>query len=85
MKLRPGFVSNSSSSSFVIPLRVLSAKQVSMIKSHADSEGCENYDAWDITENEFSVDGSTSMDNFDMHYFLTHLVGVDSNDIEWSD
>lgn len=83
MKFRYGFVSNSSSSSFVIPMRVLSEKQVILIRSHSDSEDCYDGEAWHIKENNLTIEGSTIMDNFDMHHFLTVILGVDPKDIEW--
>lgn len=36
MKTRNGFVSNSSSSSFVVPLAALTAAQIAMIKDHIE-------------------------------------------------
>ena len=96
MKMRQGFVSNSSSSSFVIPRDVLSKRQVNKIENHIhfsngmDTEYEENGetwcnhqgDAWSITVDDDEVSGYTSMDNFDMRWFLTQI-DVDEDDIEW--
>lgn len=94
MKTRQGFVSNSSSSSFVIPKDELSYTQMQRIISHineskmiepSDEFGwCNNEgDAWDITITDDEIRGWTCMDNFDMHYFLQQI-GVPDHIIEWS-
>jgi len=94
MKMRRGFVSNSSSSSFVIPLEALSPRQVNKIENHIHfSQGMKTeYDnecwyndereAWRITVGADEVGGYTCMDNFDMRWFLTQI-GVDPEDVEW--
>jgi hypothetical protein len=84
MKTRFGFVSNSSSSSFVIKRAAITESQVKMIQEHIKFarllELDENYwndlDAWKITANENEVSGYTLMNNFDMHLFLREI-GVD--------
>jgi hypothetical protein len=79
MKIRIGFVSNSSSSSFVIPLHYISAFQLEQIKNHGtQADG----DAWGINVTETTVEGSTSMDNFDMHHFL-YEIGVPEARVTW--
>ena len=88
MKVRNGFVSNSSSSSFVISLDALNPLQVFAIKGH--STMCEivnmkcDGDAWyiDIDEDEKTVEGRTTMDNFDMEEYLSKI-GVPSHVINW--
>ena len=80
MKIRVGFVSNSSSASFSIPMEHLSAIQVEAIKQHSklgklfgmDSAG---YDEWDVSIEKNGIFLDTSMDNFDMHGFL-EFIGV---------
>ena len=89
MKTRNGFVSNSSSSSFIISKNVLNEIQIDAIKNHASNlyfkrSGCDKYDAWNISEDDLFIYGSTSMDNFDMEKFLS-IIGVDLNTISWGD
>jgi hypothetical protein len=63
MKYRTGFVSNSSSSSFVCALSKLDAVQLAKLLAYQDSE--ENTDGWTIHSNEDAglVEGFTTMDN----------------------
>lgn len=87
MKKRTGFVSNSSSSSFVINKDNLSFSQIKAIKDHANSESfdkdyLDNRDIWNIDETSKTIIGSTSMDNFDMEAFF-EKIGVNFSDIEW--
>lgn len=89
MKTRKGFVSNSSSSSFVISKNVLNGIQIGSIINHGCSlyfkrSGCRPYDIWNISEDEFCIYGSTGMDNFDMEKFL-RMLGVNMNTVEWGD
>jgi hypothetical protein len=89
MKIRNGFVSNSSSSSFVIAKGFLSQYQIDKIYHHADNlEENENLspdkdDAWDITEDEYLIKGYTSMDNFDMREYLLSI-GIKENQFNFS-
>jgi hypothetical protein len=86
MKIRKGFVSNSSSSSFMIEKDHLTSEQIDKIKRH--SEFGEEYDepysdyAWQITETNHCLKGETSMDNFDMDSFMKKI-GVDTENIFW--
>jgi len=90
MKIRTGFVSNSSSSSFMIDKYYLSQEQIDKIKNHLEvSKGMNEdfynkdaYDAWDITEEGKYIKGFTSMDNFDMFFFL-EKIGIDEKNVEW--
>ena len=86
MVIRHGFVSNSSSSSFVIKRDDLTSLQVVLIVHHSQiSEwlGLEDTDcAWDVREDGICVKGSTLMDNFDMDNFL-YLIGVDMEKVDW--
>jgi hypothetical protein len=88
MKVRTGFVSNSSCSGFAISKKHVSAHQRDLIYNHIEKakecemEGTYHHhascgDAWDIWETEDFIIGSTIMDNFDMHHYLEHVVGID--------
>lgn len=89
MKNRSGFVSNSSSSSFIISLKKLTALQLLQIQNHIE-EGkklgmkyTHPFGRWNVTvdteNNELDVD--TTVDNFDMHEFLI-LIGVKEKHIK---
>ena len=88
MKFRSGFVSNSSSSSFVIKLEDITAKQLKQIESHilvAKKLGmsfCHPYDAWYVETSTDTINGSITMDNFNMAEFL-NLIGVPDEVIIW--
>lgn len=95
MKLRLGFVSNSSSASFVIKYEHLNKLQLYAIANHIqvardvfkeDVGGlysfCNN-DAWTIIKADGdSLYGSTSMSNFNMKKFL-ELIGVNMDEVKW--
>lgn len=91
MKMRTGFVSNSSSSSFVIKKKNLTPLQIYSIHNHyaicvflknnnllPDKK---DYDlsyfrqSWDIKETDEEIYGDTTMDNFRMGEFL-RFIGV---------
>jgi hypothetical protein len=88
MKIRDGFVSNSSSSSFVISRQDITAKQLYQIVNHGELASdfgtpCPPGDAWSIDDSAAEViEGSTWMDNFNMHEFLENI-GVDADKIKW--
>ena len=88
MKIRCGFVSNSSSSSFVINSNDLTPNQMWKITNHREEGeklGIEYTDwAWSIDVNEDTISGYTSMDNFDMYEFL-EKIGVDMNIVKWGE
>lgn len=95
MKVRNGFVSNSSSSSFVIPKKYLSEVALEKLHKHIEEAekhnvyydfGCvDDLDSWSITENEDYVMGYTHMDNFDMGEFLIKYLNVPAEVIKWDD
>ena len=94
MKTRLGFVSNSSSSSFVLNKSKLTVDQIYKIRDHfavAKELAKDNKDwvgtyireedAWGIKEDEDRIALFTFMDNFDIWFFLTEI-GVSENIIE---
>jgi hypothetical protein len=76
MKIRNGFVSNSSSSSFVVALSVLTEKEQRKIMDYekVSNEGSDNdfRDSWDIHVDQTRgvIHGFTSMDNGDLSKYL---------------
>ena len=85
MKIRNGFVSNSSSSSFIIKKTKLSETQIKQIKNHIKAYKefdmdhgytIDKCDEWSISETTDLLIGSTSMDNFNMNKFF-RFIGVD--------
>lgn len=70
MKIRQGFVSNSSSSSFVIAKSAITAEQRDNIYNHYEVA---DDDMWDVSENDHFILGYTFMDNFNM---LEFLIGI---------
>jgi len=87
MKIRNGFVSNSSSTSFTINIDRLSARD-SMILMDYPAVACKpdsGYsDYWDITKdfNRGLIIGSTNMDNDDLSDYLEKN-GVDKSAFHW--
>lgn len=99
MKVRNSFVSNSSSSSFVILKEHLTSDQIDKILNHMDylkndifpklNEDEKQWwsfepdDKWDIEERHKTICGRTNMDNFNMYAFLERI-GINRNFIEES-
>ena len=88
MKIRQGFVSNSSSSSFIILKENLTEEQLEQINNHTQYakanfhqfEYTDDGEGWDVYDKGKTIRLWTFMDNFDMSLFLT-LIGVDEEDI----
>jgi hypothetical protein len=73
MKTRNGFVSNSSSSSFVVALSALSKPEVNALMDYFSSE--DNTDGWSASIDEYRgiIEGSTCMDNGAFEEFLEEM------------
>lgn len=80
MKIKTDFTTNSSSSSFVINLNDITAKQLKLIQNHELVAG---HDAWRLNETDDIITGDTFMDNFDMYSYLEDEVGVDMSKVTW--
>ena len=91
MKIKNDFVTNSSSASFVIPKSCLTKKQIYMIINHIElaamvSESYKGHlylQAWTIENKKHLIEGHTTMDNFDMAWFLNSIVQVDQECIHF--
>ena len=91
MKIKIDFVTNSSSSSFVLIKKFLSEMQIILIKNHIEAGHLfyKEYphldfgfaDYWCVKELDDTIELTTSMDNFDMKFFLT-IINVPDEAIE---
>jgi hypothetical protein len=90
MKIKVDFVTNSSSAAFVILKENLSQIQIDLIYNHIEMAKAiaarERHslclEEWQIKETETTIEGFTSMDNFDMHWYF-EKVGIDNDIVEW--
>ncbi len=88
MKIRTGFVSNSSSSSFVVRKKYVSEDTLERIRNHIDEgaklniEWAKKEDEWQIQEDDNYLRGSTFMDNFSMWDFF-QAIELDPRQVKW--
>ena len=86
MKIRYGYVGNSSSCSFIIDKTLLTQYQIESILNHEEvgkEKKLEYYnEGWRIWDLEDKLVGETGMDNFDMEQ-LCEILEIPKNAIKW--
>jgi len=90
MKIRDGFVSNSSSSSFVVNKDCFSRKDIRRLEALLSSDGSsisKSYDyaecikQWFMKENIENIEFATIIDNFDLYQYICDNFDVEEEDI----
>ena len=88
MKVRQDFVTNSSSSSFLICKKNLSEEQIEAIRENREMGERLGLswvdDSWQIDENDTFISGYTSMDNYSIGE-LFNIIGVNASAITWGE
>ena len=80
MKIRLGFVSNSSSASFILDKRYLSSENVEKIMNFTSSD-----ESWEMEDDDDFIRGFTIMDNDCLYEFIKNEINPRMNAIvSWS-
>lgn len=90
MKLREGFISNSSSASFILMKKYMTAPQIKKVMKYKDidiihhQEKHSSSESWHITEDEDVIKGFTLMDNGLLHSIIDTMKMHEKAILEWN-